>query len=65
MQPMDIKAHLAKLAQRMTIDQIARAASVNRATVVRAKAGRNITVATLNALLSIKAVGRTQRKDSR
>jgi len=51
---MDIKAHLAKLAQRMTIDQISAAAGCNRSTVVRAKAGRNITVASHSAIMAVR-----------
>lgn len=51
---MDIKAHLAKLAKRMTVDQIAAAAGCNRSTVVRAKAGRNITVSSQTAIMAVR-----------
>lgn len=55
---MDIKPHLTRLAKTMTVDQIATAAGVNRATVIRAKSGANITVASFNKLLSVKPARR-------
>ena len=59
---MDIKPHITRLAETMTIEQIATAAGVNRATVIRAKSGANITVASFNKLLSVKAPARRGRK---
>ena len=51
---MDIKTHLHRLAKRMTIDQIAAAARCNRSTVVRAKAGNNITVRNHSAIMAVR-----------